>query len=145
MPPAKANKPLSRQQIAVLERWIEQGAKYEKHWSLLSPGLAALPRVLDTSWPCNSIDRFVLARLEKEGVKPSPEADRRTLMRRVYFDLIGLPPSPAEVDAFVADQTPDAYEKVVDKLLTSPHFGERMALLLARPGAVRRHGRLSQR
>jgi hypothetical protein len=128
MPPAKANKPLSAQQIAVLKRWIEQGAKYEKHWSLLPPRPGALPAVKDRSWPANPIDDFILARLEKEGMRPAPEADRRTLMRRVYFDLIGLPPSPAEVDAFCADKTPDAYEKVVDKLLTSQHFGERMAL-----------------
>jgi hypothetical protein len=128
MPPAKANKPLGQEQIETLRRWIEQGAKYDKHWSLLTPRLAALPRVKDSTWPRNPIDDFILARLEKEGLKPSPEADRRTLMRRVYFDLIGLPPSPAEVDAFLADKTPEAYEKVVDKLLTSQHFGERLAL-----------------
>jgi hypothetical protein len=128
MPPAKANKPLSQEQIAVLRRWIEQGAKYEKHWSLLPPRVATVPAVKNVSWPQNPIDHFILARLEKEGLAPSPEADRRTLMRRVYFDLIGLPPSPAEVDAFLADKTPEAYEKVVDRLLTSQHFGERMAL-----------------
>src|SRR5205807_4606091 len=97
MPPAKANKPLSKEQIEVLRRWIEQGAKYEKHWSLLVPRKAEPPAVRDTAWPKNPIDRFVLARLEKEGLKPSAEADRRTLIRRLYFDLIGLPPSPGEV------------------------------------------------
>jgi hypothetical protein len=128
MPPAKANKPLSNEQTDILRRWIEQGAKYERHWSLIAPRLAELPKVKDTGWPRNSIDDFILARLEKEGLKPSSEADRRTLMRRVYFDLIGLPPSPAEVDSFLADRTPEAYEKVVDRLLTSQHFGERMAM-----------------
>ncbi len=128
MPPPKANKPLDKEQIAVLRRWIEQGAKYEKHWSLIPPRRIVPPAVRDKNWPRNPIDDFVLARLEKEGVRPSPEADRRTLMRRLYFDLIGLPPSPAEVDAFIVDRRPDAYEKVVDRLLTSQHFGERMAM-----------------
>jgi hypothetical protein len=128
MPPAKANKPLSKEQIGTLRRWIEQGAKYEKHWSLLPPRLADVPKVKDTAWPRNPIDEFILTRMEKEGLKPSPEADRRTLMRRLYFDLIGLPPSPGEVDAFLADRTAESYEKVVDRLLTSQHFGERMAL-----------------
>ncbi len=128
MPPAKANKPLSKEQVEVLRRWIEQGAKYEKHWSLLAPQAAALPKIKDAAWPRNSIDHFVLARLEKEGLKPSPETDRRTLLRRLYFDLIGLPPSPAEVDAFLADSHAEAYEKAIDRLLTSQHYGERLAL-----------------
>jgi hypothetical protein len=128
MPPVKHNKPLGKDQIQVLRRWIEQGAKYEKHWSLITPRVASAPAVKTDAWPRNAIDHFVLARLEKEGLKPSAEADRRTLVRRLYFDLIGLPPSPGEVDAFLADKSAEAYEKVVDKLLTSRHFGERMAI-----------------
>ena len=95
------------------------------HWAFLPPVRPALPAVKDTKWCRNDIDRFVLARLEKKGLKPSPEADRTTLIRRLSLDLVGLPPSPAEVDAFVADKSPDAYQKVVDRLLASPHYGER--------------------
>ena len=92
----------------------------------------------------NPIDAFVRGRLEREGIKPSPEADRYTLIRRVYLDLIGLPPTPEEVDAFVADKSPDAYEKLVDRLLASPHYGERWARQLARPRPLRRHQRLRE-
>jgi hypothetical protein len=128
MPPIKHNKPLSKAQVYVLKRWIEQGAQYEKHWSLIAPKKHDLPHVNKAGWVRNHIDRFILARLEREGVAPSPEADRRTLIRRLSFDLLGLPPAPEEVDAFLADNDPDAYERVVDRLLTSKHFGERMAV-----------------
>jgi hypothetical protein len=128
MPPVFANRTLTAEQIETIKEWIEQGAKWERHWAWTAPRRAALPEVRDKSWPRNPIDNFVLARLEREGLKPSPEADRATLLRRVSFDLTGLPPTPAEVRAFVADKSPDAYEKRVDQLLASPHYGERMAM-----------------
>jgi hypothetical protein len=127
MPPAAANNPLSEAEKQVLKRWIAAGAKYEQHWAFVPPKPAPLPAVKLNSWPKNGIDRFVLARLEKEGLKPSPEADRYTLVRRVSLDLTGLPPTPEEADQFVNDRSPDAYEKLVDKLLASPHYGERWA------------------
>ena len=128
MPPPKSNKHLSKLEIALVKLWIEQGAKYEGHWSLIAPKKHELPKVNKADWVRNDIDRFVLAGLEKEGLQPSPEADKRTLIRRLSFDLIGLPPTPAEVDAFLADESPKAYEKVVDRLLKSKHFGERLAV-----------------
>jgi hypothetical protein len=128
MPPPQINKRLTREQIDLIRRWIEQGAAWSEHWSFVPPQRPALPRARRTGWARNAIDHFILARLEKEGLQPSPEADRPTLIRRLTLDLTGLPPTPAEVDAFVADQSPDAYEKVVDRLLNSPHFGERLAL-----------------
>lgn len=124
MPPAKFGKPLAKRDIETLTLWVKQGAKYQKHWSLLSAQRPPLPEVKST----NPIDRFILTRLELEGLKPAPEADRRTLIRRLSFDLLGLPPTPEEVDAFVNDPAPDAYEKLVDRLLSSKHYGERMAL-----------------
>ncbi|MCI0743582.1 MAG: DUF1553 domain-containing protein [Gemmataceae bacterium] len=128
MPPAtSAHGPLNEKQIDVLRRWIAQGAKYQQHWSFIAPARPKLPAVKNKAWTKNPIDHFVLARLEEEGLKPSPAADRITLLRRVSLDLTGLPPTPAEVDDFLADASPGAYEKVVDRLLTSPRFGERMA------------------
>jgi mono/diheme cytochrome c family protein len=127
MPPKKFGKTLSPQQIATLKAWIDQGAEYQGHWAFIPPHRPELPKVTDALWARTAIDRFILARLEKEGLKPSPEADRRTLIRRVTFDLTGLPPTLAEVEAFVADPSPDAYEKVVDRLLASPHYGEHRA------------------
>src|SRR5262249_3096902 len=97
----------------------------KEHWAWQPIRPLALPRVKDTAWPLGPADRFILAKLEEKGLKPVPAADRRTLIRRVYFDLIGLPPTPEEVEGFVRDQSPDAYAKVVDRLLASPHFGER--------------------
>ncbi len=128
MPPKSAEKPLTAEQIELFRRWIEQGATWQKHWSFIPPKRAEPPEVERKDWPRNAIDRFIVARLEREGLAPSPEADQRTLIRRVTLDLTGLPPTPEEVDAFVADETPDAYEKVVDRLLKSPHYGERMAV-----------------
>jgi hypothetical protein len=128
MPPLRTGKKLTDRQIALLRRWIEQGAQWQAHWSLIPPRRPPLPQVQHRSWPRNPIDHFVLARLEREGLSPAPEADRRTLIRRVSLDLTGLPPTIKEVDAFLADQSPDAYEKVVDRLLASPRFGEHMAL-----------------
>jgi len=130
--------PLPPAQIKVIEAWIDQGAKWpdeasvatariESHWSFVKPVRPAIPAVKNATWVKNPIDAFVLARLEKEGLSPSPEADRATLIRRVYLDLIGLPPSPAEVDAFVNDPSANAYEAVVDRLLANPHYGEQWA------------------
>src|SRR5262249_13587051 len=117
MPPAKHPRRLNQEEVALLRRWIEQGAPWQVHWSFVPPRRPALPPVQCVSWPRNAIDFFVLARLEKEGLRPAPEADRATLIRRVTLDLTGLPPAPGEVDAFVADRAPDAYERVVDRLL----------------------------
>jgi hypothetical protein len=129
MPPAWAGLPrLSEHRIDLLRRWVAQGAVWQKHWSFIAPVRPELPQVSDSHWPGNAIDSFVLARLDREGLKPSPEADRRTLIRRVSLDLTGLPPTPREVEAFVADTSANAYEKVVDRLLASPRYGERMAI-----------------
>ena len=113
-------------QVDLVKRWIDEGAPYAKHWAYVPPRRPAIPEVSNRSWPRNAIDYFVLASLEAAGLKPSPEADKVTLLRRVTFDLIGLPPTPDEVDSFVADAAANAYEKRVDQLLASPHYGERM-------------------
>jgi hypothetical protein len=128
MPPPKSAHRLTGLQIELLRRWIEQGAKWQKHWSFLPPQRPPLPQVKNTAWPRNALDRFILDRLEREGLHPSREADRITLLRRVTLDLTGLPPTPAEVDAFLADRSPDAYQKVVDRLLSSPRYGEHLAV-----------------
>jgi hypothetical protein len=128
MPPKKATKRPTKEQIELIRHWIEQGGEYQKHWSLIAVRRPPLPAVKNTGWGRNPIDRFILARLEKEGLKTSPEADRRILIRRLYLDLTGLPPTPAEVDAFVADTAPRAYENLVERLLQSPRFGERLAV-----------------
>ncbi len=137
MPPEDEGEPLSKEQIDLLARWIQQGALWpdeaqaalEKntHWAFLPTEKYPTPEVQNTQWPRNYIDQFILARLEQEGLKPAPEADRYTLARRVYLDLIGLPPSVEQVDAFVNDTRPDAYERMVDALLASPRYGERWA------------------
>lgn len=129
MPPAWAGAPrLSDREIGLLKGWIEQGAVWQKHWSFIPPVRPALPEISDTGWPRSPIDHFVMARLDREKLKPSPEADRRTLIRRVTLDLTGLPPTLEEVHAFLNDSSPNAYEKVVDRLLASPRYGERMAV-----------------
>ena len=128
MPPPQSNKKLTPAQKETLRRWIAAGAAYEPHWAYIAPTLPAVPEVHRVAWPKNDIDRFVLARLEKEGLAPADEADRSTLIRRVSLDLTGLPPTRAEAEAFLADPSPDAYEKLVDRLLASPHYGERMAV-----------------
>ena len=127
MPPPHSRKELSSAQKETLRRWVTEGAEYQLHWSFLTPQRAALPAVKNTAWPRNPIDNFVLAKLEAEGLAPAPAADRRTLARRLALDLTGLPPKAAEVEAFVADQSPDAYEKYVDLLLSSPQWGEHRA------------------
>lgn len=122
MPPPDSHKSLTPRQIDVLQHWVEQGAEYRQHWSFEPPVKADVPP------DQNAIDTLVARRLAEVGLAPSPEADRRTLIRRLYFDLLGLPPSPAEVAEFVSDGAPDAYERLVDRLLQNPHYGERMAL-----------------
>ena len=128
MPPPDSGHALTERQIDLLRRWIDQGAKWDAHWAYVPPKRPELPAVRNASWVRNPIDQFILARLEKEGLQPSPEADRLTLLRRVTLDLTGLPPTSAEIDSFLSDTSPDAYDKRVDALLTSPHYGERMAM-----------------
>src|SRR5688572_3083492 len=127
MPPVASGRTLTDREIQLIERWIEQGARWDNHWSFNPPTRRPLPDLRNTSGARNEIDFFVLNRLQTEGHIPAPEADRTTLIRRVSLDLTGLPPTPEEVDAFVNDTSRDAYEKVVDRLLASPRYGERMA------------------
>lgn len=128
MPPVESHRELTAEQKEILRRWIDEGAAYAKHWAFISPVKNELPKVADESWVRNEIDRIVLAKLEDAGLKPSDEASRRMVIRRLFLDLTGLPPSVDEVETFVADERPDAYERLVDQLLASPNFGERMAL-----------------
>ena len=135
MPPPDAGDPLDDQEIQILRRWITEGAPFERHWAFEPPVKAELPAVKQADWPSAAIDYFVLAKLEANGLNPSPAADRETLVRRLSLDLTGLPPTLAEADAFLRDDSPEAYEKVVDRLLQSDAFGEhwaRMWLDLAR-------------
>ena len=127
MPPPSLHKTLTGDQKDTLRRWIEAGAEYQLHWSLIPPARPSPPRVKNESWIRNPIDRFILARLEEQGLRPAAEADRRTLARRLSLDLTGLPPGPAEVEAFVNDRSSDAYVKFVDRLLESPRWGEHRA------------------
>lgn len=128
MPPPDTHKKISPAQREVLRRWIAQGAEYQPHWSYLIPKKPVLPQVKRASWVGKPIDAFILEVLERRGIEPSPEADRATLLRRLSLDLIGLPPSAEEVAAFVNDRRSDAYSRQVERLLQSPHFGERMAV-----------------
>jgi hypothetical protein len=127
MPPAKTGKKLSAKEIDTLREWIKQGAPYAQHWSYSPPTSPPLPSLKNAAWPKNEIDHFLLARLEREGLQPQPEADRYTLIRRLSLDLTGLPPTLAEVDAFVKDTDPQAYEKLVDRLLQKEAYGEHWA------------------
>jgi hypothetical protein len=124
MPPPKSGAKLTPREVELLKQWVKSGGKYTKHWSYEKPQRPALPQVKDKAWVRNGVDAFILARLDKEGLKPQPEADRYALARRVALDLTGLPPTPAEADAFVSDKSPDAYERLVDRLLASPAYGE---------------------
>jgi hypothetical protein len=127
MPPVKTGKTLSGRQVSLLKTWIEQGATWEGHWAYNPRVRPRVPQVKERSWPNGAIDRFILARLEQEGLTHAPEADRRTLLRRLSFDLTGLPPTPEEVAAFARDRSEQAYERLVERLLFSPHYGERLA------------------
>lgn len=128
MPPADSNLALSEQEIANLRQWIKEGAEWKGHWSFEPVVRPEEPAVADGNWSRSGLDRFILAKLEERGLEPSAEADRETLVRRVTLDLTGLPPTPDEVDAFLADREPGAYERLVDRLLDSPRYGEAMAL-----------------
>jgi hypothetical protein len=127
MPPPKVKKPLSKEQKELLRRWVAEGARYQDHWAFQPVVRPKPPAVKNAAWAKNDLDRFILARLEEKKVTPSPEADRPTLLRRVSLDLTGLLPTPEEVEEFVKDTRPDAYERVVERLLVSPHYGERWA------------------
>lgn len=128
MPPQSSHKMLSGEEMDLLEEWVRQGAEYKEHWAFVTPTRPQIPEVRDANWVVNPIDAFVLAKLEEVGMKPEQEADRPTLLRRVSLDITGLPPTIEEVQAFVQDKSPNAYEKVVDRLLASPRYGERMAM-----------------
>ena len=128
MPPAYSGNQLTQKQILLLTEWIRQGANWETHWAYLSPIKPSLPKIKNKNWIKNNIDNFVLARLEKEGIKPSPKADKRTLIRRLSFDLRGLPPTLLEVEKFLSDKSPDAYSNLIDQFMDSPLYGERMAM-----------------
>jgi hypothetical protein len=129
MPPRSSKLSLNPREIELIRRWIAEGAEYKPHWAFLPlPESVRLPDVADPRWPAEPADRFILARLEREGLNPSPPASKPDWLRRVTFDLTGLPPTPAEVDAFLADDTRSSFERVVDRLLSSPRFGERMAM-----------------
>ena len=127
MPPVSTGHTISPKELEILRAWIASGAKWEKHWAFLAPKRPELPAVSNAKWPRNPIDRFILARLDKEGLAPSPEAPRETLLRRASLDLTGLPPTLAELDEYLNDKSSDAYERAVDRLLASPAYAERMA------------------
>ena len=126
MPPVDSNRSLSVEEVRLVTRWIDDGAQWGEHWAFRAPRRSDLPPVVNTEWVRSEIDRFVLARLEQEGLEPTPTAQRETLIRRATLDLTGLPPSLEEIDRFLEDRSPDAYEKLVDRLLHSPAYGERM-------------------
>ncbi|GAA0881279.1 DUF1553 domain-containing protein [Algoriphagus jejuensis] len=128
MPSRESNLTLSAKEKAILIKWIEDGAEYKEHWAFIPPQQVDLPKVKDKEWSKNPIDLFVLSKLDAEKIKPAPEADKEILLRRLSLDLIGLPPSLDEIDAFLADRSLDAYEKQVDRLLKSVHYGEKMAM-----------------
>ena len=127
MPPVDGGKPLTAEQIEILKAWVEQGAEYQSHWAFTRPRKPKKPRLKDAGWPKNDIDRFVLARLESEGLEPAAEASRELLIRAVSFDLTGLPPTLAEIDRFLSDKSPKAYSRMVERYLASPAYGEHMA------------------
>ena len=129
MPPLDSGKKqLKAAEKDLFRRWISEGARFDLHWAYVRPGRPEPPKTGGQGWARNPVDRFIAAAHEKMGLAPSPEADRRTLLRRLHFDLTGLPPTPAELDAFLADKGPRAYEEQVERLLASPHFGERLAI-----------------
>lgn len=128
MPPPESHKVLSEEQKTLLRKWILSGAEYKEHWAFLPPAKTTAPSTQEKARIHNPVDSFILANLAKAGLKQSAEADRRTLIRRVTYDLTGLPPAPGDVEAFVSDKSPQAYEKVVDRLLATERYGERMAL-----------------
>jgi hypothetical protein len=127
MPPPDSNLTLSTRQKQILERWILQGAAWEDHWAYIVPKKLPLPKTTFTDWSQNQIDHFVASKIEAKGLQPSPEAEKEIILRRLAFDLTGLPPSIELMDQFLQDDSPEAYEKMVDFLMAQPQFGERMA------------------
>jgi hypothetical protein len=127
MPPPKSGKKLTKREINLLQEWVRSGAKWKQHWAYLPPECSPIPSIQHRRWARNEIDYFIAERLERGGFEPAPEADRATLIRRVTFDLTGLPPTIEQVDNFLGDRSPGAYERLVDRLLRSPQYGERMA------------------
>ena len=136
---------LDEAEVETLRLWIDQGAEWESHWAFIPPERPVVPPVADAEWPRNDIDGFVLRRLEAEGLAPSDEADRATLLRRVTLDLTGVPPTPVELADFLNDDSADAYEEAVDRLLASPRYGERMAVEWLDAARYARHQRLPDR
>jgi hypothetical protein len=127
MPPSETQKSLNSAQKELLRQWIDSGGEYQEHWAFQTPRLPEIPVVSRSEWQRNSIDAFVLSRLEAEGIQPSPEAEPAALLRRVSLDLLGLPPSMEELEQFLADSSSQAYENAVDRILQSPHLGEKLA------------------
>lgn len=127
MPPPESNLDLSEREKEILKKWVLQGGKWDKHWAYIKPELPIVPEVKNISWTTNEIDYFILRKLESKGMSPSKIEEKEILLRRVYFDIIGLPPSVSDIDNFISDKSPNAYEKVIDKLLESEAYGERMA------------------
>ena len=129
MPPPDAHLGmLNDHEKKLFEKWIQQGGKYEKHWAFVSPVKASLPEVINKAWPKNEIDYFVLHRMEQEGLSPNEQADKERLLKRVSLDITGLPPSLQMMDNFLADSSENAYEKIVDQLLQTDQYGEKMAV-----------------
>ena len=128
MPPVESNLKLNSREIQLIEKWIKQGARYEKHWAFVAPKKSVLPKVENEKWARNEIDYFILAQQEQRGLTPGEEADKERLLKRLSLDLTGLPPTIAMMDAFLADNSVDAYEKMVDKLMDTPQYGEKMSL-----------------
>jgi len=127
MPPPTSNLTLNDEERALIKKWISQGAKFKKHWAFILPEKQSLPKISDASWPKNEIDYFTLAKMDEKGLKHSDEASKERLIRRVAFDLTGLPPTTDQVEKFLGDNSPEAYSKIVDELLASPAYGERWA------------------
>ena len=129
MPPASSNLPtLTDEEVTIIKKWIEEGAKYEPHWAFVPPKKSPLPRIKDETWPKNEIDHFVLSKMEEHGLTPNEEADKERLLRRIALDITGLPPTPGMIDSFAKSTDPNAYEKMIDVLLAQPSYGERMAI-----------------
>ncbi len=129
MPPVSSNLPtLTESEVAIIKKWIEEGAKYEPHWAFVAPQKPALPKIKNKDWPKNEIDYFVESKMEEHGLAPNEEADKERLLRRIYLDITGLPPTPSEIEAFLKNEDPKAYEKMIDTLLQRSTYGERMAI-----------------
>src|SRR5262245_13624963 len=130
LPPPHAKKPaITPDKADILKRWIDEGAKFDQHWAYVKPARPAIPEVKNKAWVRNAIDAFIAQGHERNGMSPAPEADKITLLRRLSFDLRGLPPKLVDVESFARDGSPEAYEKLVDRLLSSEHFGERLAVM----------------